>query len=47
MTRASSYLVAGTRFAPDSDSLPVVTVHWHYAGGKQEMREMMRVGVAT
>jgi hypothetical protein len=40
-------LVAGARFAPDSDSLPVVTARWLYAGVKQATREMVRVGVTA
>ena len=45
-TGSSFDLVAGTRFAPDSDSVPVVTARWRYAGDKQETREMVRVGLA-
>ncbi len=40
-------LVAGARFAPDSDSVPVVTVRWLYAGVKQEARQMVRVGLVA
>lgn len=41
---AASDLVAGARFAPDSDSVPVVAARWLYAGVKQGTREMVRVG---
>ena len=40
-------LVAGARFEPDSDIVPVVTARWLYAGIKQETREMVRVGPAA
>ncbi len=40
-------LVAGARFAPDSEKLPVVTARWLYAGAKQATREMVRVGLAA
>jgi len=40
-------LVAGARFAPDSDSVPVVTARWLYAGVKQGTREMVRVGAVA
>lgn len=43
---AASDLVAGARFAPDSDSVPIVTARWLYAGVKQGTREMVRVGLA-
>jgi hypothetical protein len=45
--RASLWLVAGARFAPDSDSVPVLTARWLYAGVKQATREMVRVGLAA
>ena len=40
-------LVAGARFAPDSESVSVVTARWLYAGVKQGTREMVRVGLAS
>ena len=46
-TRALHELVAGARFAPDSDRAPDVTVRWLYAGVKQGAREMVRVGWAV
>ncbi len=45
-TGSSFELVAGARFAPDSDSVPIVTARWLYAGVKQGTREMVRVGLA-
>ncbi len=44
---AASLLVAGARFAADSDSVCFVTARWLYAGVKQETREMVRVGLAA
>ena len=38
---------SGARFAPDSDSVPIVTARWLYAGVKQGTREMVRVGPAA
>jgi len=46
-TGSSFELVAGARFAPDSDRLPVVKARWRYAGVKQRTREMVRVGLAA
>jgi hypothetical protein len=43
-TGSSFELVAGARFAPDSDSVPVVTARWRYAGVKHAEREMVRTG---
>ncbi len=40
-------LVAGARFAPDSDMVPVATARWLYAGVKQGTREMVRVGMTA
>ena len=45
--RALSKLVAGARFAPDADGVPVVTARWLYTGVKQETRQMARVGLAS
>ncbi len=40
-------MVAGVRFVADSESVPVVTADWLYAGVKQEKREMVRIGPAA
>ena len=37
--------VAGARFGPDSEQLPVVNAHWRYQGAKHAERVMVRVGV--
>ena len=46
-TGSSFELVAGARFAPDSDTIPVVTARWLYAGVRQAKREMVRIGLAA
>jgi hypothetical protein len=40
-------LVAGARFAPDSEQLPIVLANWRYEGVKHAERQMVRVGQAA
>ena len=43
----SARVMMAARFVADSDTVPVVTTHWLYAGAKQATRGMVRVGPAA
>ena len=38
-------LVEGTVYAPDSYTIPTVSVHWIYKGVKQGARKLERLGI--
>ena len=38
-------LVAGTVYAPDWYTIPIVSVHWVYKGVKQGAKKMKRIGI--
>jgi hypothetical protein len=40
-----SRLVAGTGCVPDSYTIPTVSSHWIYAGVKQGVKRLLRVGI--
>jgi rubredoxin len=46
-TGSSFVLVAGARFAPDSEQLSTITAHWRYQGAKHAEREMVRAGTGV
>ena len=45
LNASESDLVAGTVFAPDSYTIPTVSVHWIYKGVKQGARKLERLGI--
>ena len=42
---APPFMVAGTVFAPDSYTIPTVSVHWIYKGVKQGAKKIKRIGI--